>query len=654
MKLAIASATLIDLPVFGATGPYLKLEGTFETAVEPSDPRNAVIADIGLAPTEQGLVRCRATYCILRPLDLAKGNGELFYDFGNRGNKRILQWLNDAAPANDPTQPEDFGHGFLMRQGYAVAWSGWAGDQAPAPGMMSIDIPVATGPGGAPITGPVVAEAIPTHPGATAISLPYPTQERSPVNGALTVREHEADPRVPVAGWAYDGPQTVRFPGPARPQWIYEFVYEARDPKVLGLGHAATRDFVSFLRSGAADDAGSPNPLGPHPLRAVYAWGRSNGARAQRDFLYWGFNEDLQGRRVFDGMMAYATGAAGRLRLNFRFAQPRVSAQQHARHHSREPEFPHTFPVMTDPLTGQTDGLLRRCQERGASPKFINIDGANEYWNKTASLNHTDAFGNDLDLATLAPDVRLYAIASIQHITTVGALPQELRSCQQLSNPLYNGPVFRALAVALDRWVCEGAPPPASCVPRRADGTLVPPPELRFPAIPATGYVGWPNLPAVQFNPGAMNHNAVLDFSTVPPRHVAGKAYTVLVPQVDEDGNEVAGIRLPDLEAPRGTYTGWSLLRPGMGGPDICGQNGQFIPFATTSEERKAAGDPRPSLEERYPTAETYLAQIARAADQLVAQGFLLEEDRERILRARAESGLAPAWTPAGRERDDA
>jgi hypothetical protein len=498
-----------------------------------------------------------------------------------------------------------------------------------------------------------VAEAVPGHAGATAIMLPYPTRDRSPTNGTLTVREHEADPRVPVVGWEYEDARTVRFSGPARLQWIYEFVYEATDPRVLGLGHAATRDFLSFLRYGVEDDDGAPNPLAPRLPSAVYSWGRSNGARAQRDFLYWGFNEDLSGRRVFDGMMAYAAGAAGRLWLNFRFAQPRVSAQQHARHHSREPEFPHTFPVLTDPLTGQTDGLLRRCQESGTCPKVVNIDGANEYWNKTASLNHTDAFGNDLDLKAIAPDVRLYAIASIQHNTTYDAAPQELGSCQQLSNPLYNGPVFRALAVAVDRWVSDGVPPPASCVPRRADGTLVPPTELRFPSIPATMYAGWPELPAVQVNPQAMNHNAVMDFSVVPPRHVDGKAYTVLVPQVDEDGNEIAGVRLPDLEAPRGTYTGWSLLRPGMGGPDICGQNGQFIPFASTEAERESAGDPRPSLHERYPTPERYLERIAQAADRLVAQGFLLDEDRERIVSACADSDLAPEWRAGGRERDD-
>lgn len=638
MRITIESTTVLDLPVFGATGPYLKITGTFEGAVDPTDPRNAVIADIDLAPRENGMVRYRSTFFLLRPVDLARANGKIFYDFGNRGNKRILQWFNDAAPANDPSEPEHFGHGFLMRQGYVVALSGWAGDVAAGPNIMSIEVPIATNRDGGSISGPLVVEVIPATSAATAINLPYPAIDPSPSKGMLTVREHEADPRVPVEGWTYENDRRVRFPGPANVQWIYEFVYEAKDPKVMGIGHAATRDFVSFLRYSTHDDAGVANPValaGGAP--AVYSWGRSQGGRVQRDFLYWGFNQDLQGRRVFDGMMPYATGSGGRMWMNFRFAQPGVSAQQHSRHHSHEPEFPHTFPVLVDPFTGQTDGLLKRCLETGTCPNFFNIDGANEYWNKSASLNHTDAFGDDLDIDGLAPNVRAYAIASIQHNNTFDSRPEQLSRCQQLTNPLYNGPVFRALAVALDRWTTQGILPPPSRVPRRSDGTLAPPETVNFPSIPATAYEGWPPLPAVEFNPGVMNHNTVMDFSAVPPRHLGGQSYTVLVPQVDTDGNELAGIRLPDLAAPLGTYTGWSLLKSGMGGPDICGQNGQFIPFANTVAERLQAGDARASLEERYPAQGAYGNRIAQGAQRLVEEGFLLEEDRERIVAAAAE-----------------
>ncbi len=639
IKINAGPATIIDLAVFGATGPYLKVAGIYEGELEPGDPRNAVIVDIDLAPRVKGKVGYTSTFFILHPLDLSQGNGKLFYDFGNRGNKRILQWFNDGTESNDPLTPEHFGHGFLMRQGHIVALNGWAGDVTPGH-VMSIEVPTVVNPNGTSITDMVVAERIPTSPTQTTVNLPYPASSTLPTNGILTVREHQADAKVPVEGWEYVNERQIMFPGPANVQWIYEFVYEAKDPKVHGIGHAATRDFLSFLKYETEDDFGNPNPVAmPGGIQAIYSWGRSQGGRVERDFLYWGFNEDESGRTVIDGMMPYATGAAGLMWMNFRFSQPTVSAQQHSRHHSHEPEFPHTFPVLTDPLTGQTDGLLARCLPSGNCPKFFNIDGGNEYWNKSSSLNHTDASGRDLNVEALAPNVRIYSITSIEHNTTFDERPELLAQCQQMTNPLYNGPIFRALAVALDQWVTEGILPPRSRVPQRRNGTLVPPQMVNFPGIPATAYAGWPALSPVEFNPGAMNHNAVMDFSVVPPVHVGDLEYTVLVPQVDADGNDIAGIRLPYLEAPLGTHTGWSLLKPGMGGPDICGQNGQFIPFANTMAERLEAGDPRPSIEERYPNREAYVRRVTRAAERLVKQSFLLEEDKERIIKEAAEKG---------------
>jgi hypothetical protein len=495
-----------------------------------------------------------------------------------------------------------------------------------------------------------VAESIPSSSTATTINLPYASANASPANGVLTVRQHQLDPKVAVAGWSYVNANRISFPGPAKVQWIYEFVYEAKDPILMGLGHAATRDFLSFLKYGTVDDFGNPNPVAmPGGIRAIYSWGRSQGGRVERDFLYYGFNADESDRMVIDGMMPYATGAAGLMWMNFRFAQPTVSAQQHSRHHSHEPEFPHTFPVFTDPLSGQTDGLLKRCQMSATCPKFFNIDGGNEYWNKTSSLNHTDAFGNDLDIETLTPNVRLYSIASIQHNTTFNAMPAFSGQCQQMTNPLYNGPVFRALAVALDRWVTQEVPPPPSRIPKKSDGTLVPPDATNFPTIPATAYAGWPALPAVQYNPGAMNYNAVQDFSVVPYVDVVPPlVYTVLVSRVDTDGNDIGGIRLPYLEAPLGTFTGWNLLNVGTAvppGPDICGQLGQFIPFANTKAERLAAGDPRPSLEERYRNHGAYVNRVARAAARLVRDGFLLDEDKDLIVQRAAKQGLS-MWKP--------
>ena len=653
---------LIDLPMFGATGPYLKITGTYEGEIDPGDRRNSVIADIRLAPSTNGKVHYSTTFAILRPQTLANGNRKVFYDFGNRGNKYILQWLNDGSVSNDPAKAADFGNGFLMRQGYSIAWNGWDGDAPSRPNMMNIELPIAHNADGSAITGLVVAEEEPGTADKTKMTLPYAASRMTADNGKLTVRQHQTDAPIPVADWHWSGPREITYPGPAHVEWIYEFVYEAKDPPVMGIGHAATRDFLSFLKYAAADDDGNPNPLAttaaerqgigdaaaPRNLAAIYSWGRSQGGRAQRDFLRLGFNEDEQDRVVIDGMMPYATGSGGNVWLNFRFAQPTVSAQQHSRRFSHEQELPHTLPLTHDPVTGETSGVLQACLASETCPKFFNIDGESEYWNKSNSLHHTDAYGQDLPVQELAPNARVYFISSIQHNTVFDAMPKVMRNCQQLSNPLYNGPVFRALAVALDQWASFGITPPDSVVPLRRTGTLVPPEAVRFPAIPATAYAGWPKLPAVQFNPAAMNVNVALDFSQVPPAPT-GKHYVTLVPQVDRDGNDIAGIRLPYLQAPLGTFTGWSLLKPELGGaePDRCNsvQVGEFIPFANTKQERLAAGDPRPSLAERYPAAGDYVRAVREAAATLVKQRFLLPEDYDRMVEAALQKGT-DLWKP--------
>ena len=654
-KIHAGQPVLIDVPAFGATRSYLKIFGTYEGEIDPSDRRNAGIADIALAPLTAGKVRYSSTFAILRPQNPATGNRKIFYDFGNRGNKYILQWLNDGTPSNDPMSPEHFGNGFLMRQGYTIVWTGWAGDAPKRPNTMTIDLPVAKNADGSSVTGMIVAESEPRNPGETKMRLPYAASRIAPENGVLTMRQRQEDPKIPVAGWSWLDPRQISFPEPARVEWIYEFVYEAKDPPIMGIGHAATRDFLSFLRHATKDDDGNDNPLAmsdlervsfsgpaePRNVAAIYSWGRSQGGRVQRDFLRLGFNEDEQGRIVIDGMMPYATGSGGNLWLNYRFAQPTVSAQQHARRFSHEQELPHTLPVRRDPVTGETSGTLQACLATNTCPRFFNIDGESEYWNKSSALHHTDGLGHDLSVDDLAPNARIYFISSIQHNNVFDELPKVLPNCQQLMNPLYNGPVFRALAVALDQWVSFGVAPPDSVVPLARNGTLVPPEKVRYPAIPATAYSGWPQLPPIQFNPAAMNVNVVLDFSQVPPEPT-GKHYVTLVPQVDSDGNDIAGIRLPYLQAPLGTFSGWNLIKQEFGGtkPDRCTmQVGQFIPFANTKQERLAAGDPRPSIEERYPNKGDYVRAVRDAAAALVKQRFLLSEDYDRIVEVALQKG---------------
>jgi hypothetical protein len=504
-RITVESSSVVDFPAFGVTGPYLKIAGTFEGQLDPADRRNAIITDISLAkrPPGSSTVPYKSTFFILRPVDLASGNGKLFYDFGNRGSKRIVQWFNDAPEAANPTTAVEYGNGFLMRQGYIVALSGWAGDVAPGANVMSVlEMPIAINADGTAITGQFTAETIASAT-TTGIALQYTAEPRATTNGVLRRRERqtgEDEVRTGaseiITGWTYNATgRRVNFPTGhvAKSGWVYEFTYTAKDPLVMTMGHAMTRDFLSFLKHGVQDDHGNANPVAmPGGIRAIYSWGRSNGGRVERDFLRWGFNEDESqaGRIVIDGMMPYATGAGGHLWMNSRFSLPGASSRKHERHFAHEPEFPHTLPVMTDPLTHQTEGILMRCLATATCPKFFNIDGGNEYWNKSSSLNHTDAFGRDLDLERLAPNARVYYIASTDHNTEFNEGPEVVDECRQMTNPLYNGPVFRALSVALDQWVTRGVLPPASRVPLERDGTLVPPEQVRFPAIPATNYAG--------------------------------------------------------------------------------------------------------------------------------------------------------------------
>ncbi|MGK0298494.1 MAG: hypothetical protein ACI9XC_002116 [Gammaproteobacteria bacterium] len=632
----------IDMPSFGGTGSYEKIVGTFEGEIDPTDPKSAVITDIDLAPVTDGKVRYRSTFFILRPADQTKGNGKLFYAFGNRGGKRMLQWFNDGTASNDPGETDHFGHGFLMREGYNIALSGYSGHFRAGPNIMSAEIPIAINANGSPVTGAALAELVAENEDDNTISLPYATSNTSSSNGALTVREHGNGVGIPVTGWRYTDEWKIEFPGPARIGWVYEFVYTAKDPLVMGLGHAITRDFLSFLKHEESDDFGNPNPLAmPDGLRAIYSWGRSNGGRNQRDFLRWGFNEDEAGRMVIDGMLPYAGGAGGHVWMNSRFSQPMASSRKHEYHYAPEHEFPQTFPVLTDPLTGQTDGILKRCLATHTCPKIFNIDGANEYWNKSSSLNHTDAKGNDLDIDTLSPNVRIYSIAAIEHNTTFDQkVPELMKECQQMTNPLYNGPIFRALLKKMDRWVIEKVEPPASVVPKKSDGTLVSPEAVIYPDIPVLNYEGWPALPKFVYTPDTMFRYAPLDFSAVPYQKLPGDEYVVQISQVDEDGNDIAGIHLPELSVPLGTHLGWSVMKQGEGFPDSCGQHGTFIPFAKTKADRVAAGDPRLSLEERYGDEQTFVAQIEAAATELVNEGFLLEEDKLRIIKRAREHGF--------------
>ena len=648
---------------FGQVGPYERLTGRVRYAIDPTAAAQAGIVDLQCAPRDdRGLVGFEADFSILKPVDMAKGNRRLFLDYGNRGNKRCLQFFNDAPGSNDPRTAAEAGNGFLFRRGYVVAWIAWQGDLLPGDGRMLMDLPVARD-GVDPLTGPVRVEYIADGPGITTFPLSgwpstrsHPAVSLDTAAARLTRRRYPDDDPVdvPPEAWAFArverglgldnqggeeaviaSDQHIHLPAGFEPGWIYQLVYEGKNPLVLGLGHVAVRDFVSFLKHEAVDAAGAPNPLAEAgaPLEKAYAWGRSQTGRCIRDFLHLGFNADAVGRRVFDGVLPHVSGG-GLMWLNHRFANAVSPAgQQYEDHFNAADRFPFSYARSTDHLSGREDAILKRPE---TDPLVIHSQSATEYWQRHGSLVHTDTRGNDLEQPQ---GVRVYLWSSSQHFADprLGAPGRGI--CQQPVNVVATSMLFRAQLDALDRWASDGAAPPPSRIPRRADGTLIEYDAWReqFPAIPAVALPVAPNpLPRLDFGP-AFDQGLLQE----PPEILTDgdDGYAILVPAVDPDGNDIAGVRAPMVAAPLATYTGWNLRARGHGHGAMHEFTGSTIALPATPAERRATGDPRLSVLERYPDRAAYAAAIRSAAEQLVADGLMLEEDVERAVDAAADWG---------------
>ena len=437
----------------------------------------------------------------------------------------------------------------------------------------------------------------------------------------LTVRRAETDPRreIPADGWAYVKPREIKLrPDGTTPEpgSLYEFHYPAKNPPVLGIGLAATRDLISFLRYESADPNGNPNPARPG-IRFVLGYGRSQSGRFWRDFVHQGFNQDESARKVADGVIAHTAGVGG-VFLNTEFGQPARTNTQHEDHTFPENAFPFSTARQTDPVTGRTGSLLRND---GFDPLWMETNTSTEYWQKGASLLVTDPLGTRD--APHPANARGYLISGTQHGGQAW-MTSTRGPCANPRNPLSPGPALRALLVALDEWVSTGKAPPASRTPRLADGTLVAPEKIAFPAIPGVAVAR------------RVNRFGVLK-DWIKPEMDMAKPYRPLVPQVDADGNEISGIRLPDIAVPLGTYTGWNLYRAPYVEGELCDRFGSYKPFAAARAEREAAGDPRPSLEERYGNYAGYVRWVEEAVMKLVADRLLLAEDAERFV-AKAKS----------------
>lgn len=616
---------LADGAEFGTAGAYERVVATARGEVDPLDPANQGIVNIDKAPRNANdRVAYSSDVYILRPKDPARGNGRVLYEVNNRGRKMLFGNIADGPQGvNDPCTLADVGNGFPLRLGYTIVWSGWDPDAPCANSGLGMQAPVATD-NGEPIVQTIRDEFVSgTRLGVLeTFKLSYEAASLDRSKARLTQRERAADVALTVsaADWSFIDSRSIRLmPEGLTPQpgAIYEFRYQATNPKVLGLGFAATRDVVSWLRYEPA-----ANAVTGRPIKHVLAIGISQSSRYLRDHIAQGFNRDEKGRRVFDGVLAHI-GGVGRLFFNTPFGQPSRTNTQHEDHAFPENAFPFSTAFMTDPLSGRKGSLLRNDD---FDPLLIETNTSTEYWQKGASLLHTDPLGEH-DVA-LPENSRVYLIAGTQHAGRAGATtdPGPNVNPRNPHNPM---PALRALLVALDAWVVTGKQPPASRIPTLGDGTLVKAGNTGFPAIPNVAVVRFTN----KISPPG-------DWVNPKPAEVT---YAALVCKVDADGNEVAGIRLPDIAVPLATYTGWNEYKAPYPRGEIADRDGSYLAFAPDKAAREASGDPRPSIAERYTDRAAYVAKVRAAAAALVEDRLLLQEDAERYVeRARQESRVVP------------
>jgi Alpha/beta hydrolase domain len=639
---------------FAGIGQYEKIAGMAFGELDPNDPKNAVIVDIALAPRNaNGKVEYSHTFYILKPIDLSKGSHRVMYEPPNRGGKTVAT-LNRGVGGDDPgavTDPTALANSFLMPRGYTLVFTGW--DQSAGTSSANfnsmINLPIAKNPGGSSITGPAYEYIVMGNATTQTYVLNYPANSLDKAQAKLTTRKllNDTPTVVPASGWDYVDAKTIRLlPAPTafNASDIYEFSYTAKDPTVNGVGFAAVRDFNAWLRYASADDFGTANPMAGD-IRRIYTEISSQPGRMLNDFRWLGFNQAETGQKVFDGMMQWVAAGDG-INMNYRFSSPGRTERNRQDHLYVEGRFPFANVITTDPITGKTDGRYRKCDATVTCPYAMEFYSSNEYWVKPASLFHTDPTGT-VDLPD-HPQTRLYLLSGKQH--GGAGSPNSKGNCQQFLNPLDSAPVQRALWEDMVQWVENGVAPPPSQVPTLAKKTMVPP-------LPQSG-VGFPNIPGVTYN-GLQTTRYLFNYGpgfydtgvatinppviTLPYQNNAanGPIYTSYVPTTDADGNEIAGIRLPEVRVPLQTYTGWALRSAANGLNDGCEGSGQRIPFPTTKAARTASGDPRLSIEERYPNFLDYYYKVSKAVNDMVAERFILAEDAPGIMNKLLNDGFA-------------
>lgn len=638
---------------FGSAGSFQKLTGTAYMEVDPRDPQDSVIVDLENAPRNaRGMVEFSTPFFMLTPTDPTRSSHKLFFAVNNRGNN--LEGLLTATSASNVLATDA---GAAMERGFTVIDAGWEGDILPAANKLIANLPIATGPGGAPITGVVRYEYYDRAEGSYTTNLEgsagfraYPPAAVDASHAELYVSESESSRavRVPSNQWAFgscptgkaslvpDATDLCYFPGFDHTK-IYQLIYEAKDPIVLGLGFAATRDVASFLRYGTQDDAGNPNPIAGGLIRA-YAGGGSQTGGFLRDYIYLGFNADESGRKVFDGIIPWIAGT-DRVFINVRFADPNAYSEQDHQHDYLQNSYPpFTYAVTTDPISGIHDGILKRPR---TDPYVMQIDSESEFWQLHDSLNVVDGRGRAVPIPART---RLYFVGNTAHGFVQGGFLNPVPG----SSPLCTDPTpasgiswetLRASLVNLDAWADQGVAPPASNYPSRSDGTLAGLDQVEdaFPDIPGFGFpTVYNTYELLRYGPLFDSLGGVL--TIVPPR--VGPSYVILLPKSDKDGIQLAGVHTIESRAPLGTSTGWNIRSVGSRAPNLCSLTGSYFPFPTTNAERRASGDPRPSLQQLYHDHAGFVQAVQNAAAGLVSERFLLQEDANADVAAAQASNV--------------
>lgn len=673
----------------GAAGPYRYIAGIVHGRLDPRNRLNAGIVNlknVATAPGSDDYVDYTTNFVILTPQSASQARRIAFYDVVNRGRELAAGTFIGVSSLTGAPPAASFPS--ILRYGYTVIWSGWQGDVAQTDdpstvmnGPLGTDFPIAARRDGTPITGWSREEFIPDYSGGTTqFKLSYPPAASGETDDVkFTARQSWLSaygenppgqqtyraPSVPVSEWHYvdngDGSYSVSFtppasvPGPAGTSvspdagTIYSFVYRAKNPRVNGIGFAAVRDLMSFLRNERADAEGNPNPLNflkgaecagggacpSHPATnfdLAIGEGISQSGRFTRDFIWQGFNEDAQGRKVFDGAIPIIAGSR-KTYTNFAFSQPGRWSKQHEDHFQPGDQFPFAYNVLRDPVSHRVDGIFARCHASRTCPNVMQIDGAFEWWGARASLVVTDGAGHDL---ALPHNVRYYLVPGTRHGGGAGissgivTVPMTGSLCQFPNTAIAERPVERAMVPAMEKWLIHGTPPPPSQYPTVASGELVPPTEIGFPDLRGvkvpSGPSATPTDMPVDFT-GQFNQIFVTNYRHAVPIVHTSKAYDVLMPKVDANGNETSGVRVPGIVVPVASYTGWNLRGQGHAVGESCTSSGATIPFAVDEAAKAGGTDSRATLAGLYAGRGDYQAKVAAQVDALVAQGYLLPLD---------------------------